>query len=177
MIGSNDTGFYRQGAITYLRVSGAFSMAWYPDAVVSWAPLNMGGQKINTLADPEAATDAVNLRTAEARYLPGPWFNFVPDPGWESNTIRYRLVGLTSLQIVGDIQAPLPANARARVGVLPEGARPSRNYRTPGICSSALLFGWALFELGPDGQLWTNWSLGDPPNNSVGSINAIIPMD
>jgi hypothetical protein len=177
MIGSNDTGFYRNGTITYLIASGGFSMAWHPNGIQLWGPLNMGNQRINAVGDPVANTDALNLRTAEARYLPGPWFDFIPDPGWLSSTIRYRLVGLTSLQIVGDIQAPLPAGARARMGVLPEGARPARNYRTAGICSSGVNFGWAMFEISPTGEIWVVWSIGDPPANGAGSINAIIPMD
>jgi hypothetical protein len=180
MIGSNDTGFYRQGQITYLIASGGFSMAWHATGIQAWLPINMGGQPILAVADAFADTDALNRRTADARYarLTNPWFDFTPDPGWLSSTIRFRVLDNgKNLQIAGDIQAPLPAGARARMGVLPEGYRPTRACRTAGICSSGVLFGWAMFEVGPSGEIWVVWSIGDPPANGIGSINAIIPMD
>jgi hypothetical protein len=179
MIGSNDTGFWRSGQLLYL--SGgveAQMMAWMPGLTVSWNPINMGGQVINTLGDGVAAQDALNLRTGDRLYGTGPWVNFVPDPGWTSNTIRHRLIdGARSLQVAGDIQAPLPVNARARVGILSEGYRPARNYRLPGVCSLGVNFGWAMWEISMNGEVWTVWSLGNPPEIGAGSINAMIPMD
>jgi hypothetical protein len=42
MIGSNDTGFWRSSTIVYLMASYGFAMAWTPNLIVSWLPLNMG---------------------------------------------------------------------------------------------------------------------------------------
>jgi hypothetical protein len=112
-----------------------------------------------------------------------PWYNFESDPGWLDNTIRYRImnIGLAStLQVIGDITAPLAANARARVGVLPEGYRPARSYRTSGTVlggPTGLIYAYAVWDITPTGELWTVWGIGSATNNSTGSINAIVPMD
>jgi hypothetical protein len=109
-----------------------------------------------------------------------PWFPFEPDPGWMNNTIRYRLmnIGLAStLQLIGDIQAPLPSQARARVGVLPAGFRPAYNYSTAGVVMSGLTYSWARFEVSVNGEVWTVWGTGSSDITSTGSINAIVPMD
>jgi hypothetical protein len=173
MLGSNDSGFWRNSTIVYLNVSGALCMGWTPDLAVSWVALNMGNKRIVSLDDPAASMDAVNLRT-----LAGPWANFVPDPGWLSNTLRYRLLdGGKSLQFDGSIQAPLPANARARIGVLPEGARPARAQRWPAVAAVGVTMGAALMETASDGQLWTQWAIGDAPNLGTVSVSATFALD
>jgi hypothetical protein len=112
-----------------------------------------------------------------------PWIDFPADPGWLDNTIRLRLLyigGSESLQVIGDITAPLAANARARVGVLPEGYRPARTYRTAGAVlggPTGVTWAYSLWEVGPTGELWTVWGVGSNTVNSTGSINAIVPMD
>jgi hypothetical protein len=111
------------------------------------------------------------------------WFDFAPDPGWLDNTIRYRLMnigGASTLQVIGDITAPLQANARARVGVLPQGYRPSRTYRSCGCVvggPTGLTYAYAIWEITAIGELWTVWGVGSNTVNSTGSINAILPLD
>lgn len=108
-----------------------------------------------------------------------PWIDFEPDPGWVDSTIRARVLNI-GLQVVGDIAAPLAANAKARVGVLPEGYRPARTYRTAGAVlggPTGVTWAYSLWEVGPTGELWTVWGVGSATVNSTGSINAIVPMD
>jgi hypothetical protein len=112
-----------------------------------------------------------------------PWHEFVSDPGWENNTIRYRIMNIgnaSTLQVIGDIAAPLPANARARVGVLPDGYRPARSYRTSGVVyggPTGLIYAYSVWEITPNGEVWTVWGIGTNTVNSTASINAILPMD
>jgi hypothetical protein len=111
------------------------------------------------------------------------WIDFEPDPGWMDNTIRMRLLnigGSPSLQIIGDIAAPLSANAKARVGVLPEGYRPTRTYRSPGTVlggPTGIIYAYAIWEITPTGEVWTVWGIGSTTANSIASISAILPMD
>ncbi|HEX3524855.1 MAG TPA: hypothetical protein VHT52_22555 [Stellaceae bacterium] len=114
------------------------------------------------------------------RAAAAPWWNFEADPGWTGNTIRYRIMnigGASTLQVIGAIQAPLPAQARARVGILPAGFRPAQNYSIAGTVMSGLTYGWALWELAPNGEVWTVWGVGSSGVTSTGSINAIVPLD
>jgi hypothetical protein len=88
--------------------------------------------------------------------------------------------GSSTLQVIGDISAPLPANQKARVGVLPEGYRPARSYRTSGVVlggPTGLTWAYAIWEITASGEVWTVWGVGSTPANSTGSINAIVPMD
>jgi hypothetical protein len=111
------------------------------------------------------------------------WVDFTPDPGWLDSTIRLRLLhigGSESLQVIGDIAAPLQANARARVGILPEGYRPARTYRMSGAVyggPTGVIYAYAVWEIASNGELWTVWGIGSSTANSTGSINAIVPMD
>ncbi|HEX3451273.1 MAG TPA: hypothetical protein VHS97_23670 [Isosphaeraceae bacterium] len=111
------------------------------------------------------------------------WVDFIPDPGWVDNSIRARImnIGLSStLQVIGDISAPLPANQKARVGILPEGYRPARTYRTSGAVvggPTGITWAYAIWEITATGEVWTVWGIGSSPANSTGSINAIVPMD
>jgi hypothetical protein len=108
------------------------------------------------------------------------WYDFEPDPGWTGNTIRYRIMNIggdSTLQVIGSIQAPLTAQARARVGVLPTGFRPAQNYSVAGTMLSSLTYSWSLWELGPTGELWTVWGIGSSGTTSTASINAILPLD
>ena len=109
-----------------------------------------------------------------------PWYNFEPDPGWTGNTIRYRIMNIgaaSTLQVIGDIQAPLGAQSRARVGILPTGFRPARNYRVAGVVLAGVTYGWSEWDIGPDGYVWTVWGVGSSTNTCTGSVNAIVPMD
>jgi hypothetical protein len=70
-IGDNATGFYRAGASLILSVSGTIYLQYLanPQEVMFARPLNMATQKISNVADAEVATDALNRRAADARYL------------------------------------------------------------------------------------------------------------
>jgi hypothetical protein len=69
-IGENSTGFYRTGNVMVLGVSGAFILQYTVDSMMMAAQIIMGNQRITTLADATQDQDALNRRTADARYLP-----------------------------------------------------------------------------------------------------------
>jgi hypothetical protein len=116
-----------------------------------------------------------------------PWYPFEADPGWTGNTIRYRIMNIggdSTLQVIGDIQAPLGSQSVARIGVLPTGFRPAQAwYRTAGIVQVGLTYSWASFEIrglaaaSDPGAIMTVWGIGSPPTIGMCSINAIVPMD
>lgn len=70
-IGAADdgTGFWRTGNFIVLSLQGQLSAAFTSTLSQFYAPINMLNNKIQTLADATAATDALNLRTGDARYL------------------------------------------------------------------------------------------------------------
>jgi hypothetical protein len=68
-IGDNATGFYRVGSALVVGLSGSMIMQWFADSLMVVVPLNMAVQKIYNVADATAAQDALNLRSADARYL------------------------------------------------------------------------------------------------------------
>ena len=109
------------------------------------------------------------------------WVDFQPDPGWSNNSIRARLINLgrsTTVQIIGDISGPLPSQARARVGNLPQGYYPPlRGYRDIGTVLFGVISSWAVWEILVDGSLFTVWGAGASGQTSTASINAILPMD
>lgn len=68
-IGDNATGFYRVSNVLAVTLSGQMIMQWFVDNLMFTVPVNMAIQRIYNLADPTAPQDALNLRTADARYL------------------------------------------------------------------------------------------------------------
>lgn len=69
-IGDESTGFFRVGTTLVLSVNGALTMQFLATATAMiTVPLSMALQKITSLADATAAGDALNVRTADARYL------------------------------------------------------------------------------------------------------------
>ena len=116
-------------------------------------------------------------------YLPARalWVDLIPDEdfGWRNNTIRARLMRLgqtLTLQVIGNIDAPLPGQQRWCVGFLPDGYAPSIPYSTIGALFIGATYGTADWEILPDGSLWTVWSLGNGVTVATGSINAVVPM-
>jgi hypothetical protein len=170
MIGDNATGFWRNQTVVYLNIGGGECMAWTPNMAVSWTPLDMGSNGITSLADPAQPQDAVNFRT-----LAGPWTNLVSDPGWAS-TLRFRRTG-PSLMLDGYAQGALPADAKARIGVLPEGSRPARMARLPAVATLGLAYGWAMLEITPDGGVWTQSAIGAPPSDVVVMASGVFALD
>jgi hypothetical protein len=71
-IGAADgTGFWRApGNVVGLAVAGSFVAAFASALAQFYQPLNMLTNKIQQLGDATTATDALNLRTADARYAP-----------------------------------------------------------------------------------------------------------
>jgi hypothetical protein len=179
MLGSNDTGFYRSGQSVWLNVAGVPNvMGFLPTTIAAAVPLHMGNRQINVVADPTAAQDALNLRSADARYAPRPgaWADFPSDPGYTLLTLRYRTVP-GGLQLSGEVGAPLPAQARARMGVLPDGVRPARMQRFPATVTVGLNVGMAAAEVLPDGSVWHQWTIGDSQIVGLLSMNVVIPLD
>jgi hypothetical protein len=170
------TGMGRSGTALAIGVQGALLLAVFTTGAQFYQPLSMLNNRITTLGDATTATDALNLRTADARYAPGPWTDFPADPGYTLVTLRYRTVA-DGLQLSGEVGAPLPAQARARMGVLPAGVRPARMQRFPATVAVGINVGMAAAEVLPDGSVWHQWTIGDAPNVGVLSMNAIIPLD
>jgi hypothetical protein len=162
-------------------VQGSALLAMFASGAQFYLPLNMLNNRITTIADATAAQDALNLRTGDARYVPlagVPWTAFPIDSGWTSVTLRYRVTG-TSLQLDGSASGPLGANARARLGVLPSTAWPASMHRVPAVVmvGTPANVGAAMVEVGADGQVWTQWTIGDSANPSPLSVAAIVPLN
>jgi hypothetical protein len=68
-IGDNATGFYRSGNVLIIGVSGSMVAQLFVDDWMMTVPLNMALQRIYNVANATADTDALNRRTADARYL------------------------------------------------------------------------------------------------------------
>lgn len=68
---ADGTGFWRApGNAVGLGVAGSFIAAFAPGLAQFYQPLNMLTNRIQQLGDATGATDALNLRTADARYAP-----------------------------------------------------------------------------------------------------------
>jgi hypothetical protein len=68
---ADGTGFWRApGNVVGLGVAGSFIAAFAPGLAQFYQPVNMLTNRIQQLGDATAATDALNMRTADARYLP-----------------------------------------------------------------------------------------------------------
>ena len=74
-VGDSGTGFYRAGAALILSVDGRMIGQFFSDSIMLTVPMtfvsavNLTGQRVTSLGDPTTATDALNLRSADARYL------------------------------------------------------------------------------------------------------------
>ena len=66
---ADGTGISRSGAALLFGVTNSPSLGLFPGGGQFYGPLNMLSNKITALADATAATDALNLRTGDARYL------------------------------------------------------------------------------------------------------------
>jgi hypothetical protein len=118
--------------------------------------------------------DHINAVDLLGPVVAGPWRDFPADIGWTS-TLRYRLVP-GGMQLAGLMQGPLPAGARARTGILPDGFRPAAVQVLPCVVTSGVLFGHGSFELWQDGQCWTWWSIGGEANSGI-FVSGIVAMD
>jgi hypothetical protein len=120
-VGDNATGWYRSGNVLVMSVSGAFVQQWLVDMVQMAVPIMMGGtNKITNLGDATAPQDALNLRTADARYaaIGSGGGNFLPISG---GTLTGELVtqpgtGIRDLGIgIGDNSTGFYRNGAALV--------------------------------------------------------------
>lgn len=69
-IGDNSTGFYRPtNSVLVASVSGEPVAQFMTATVAFFVPVNLGGNPISGVGDPTLSSDAVNLRSADARYL------------------------------------------------------------------------------------------------------------
>jgi hypothetical protein len=81
-VGGTDMGFYRTGSNLNIAAPGGTNIwTWAPGITISRQQLDMQSQTITGLADPTAATDALNLRTGDARYLAAGSGPFLPIAG------------------------------------------------------------------------------------------------
>ena len=97
-IGENSTGFYRTGGANSLlvtTVSGVIVMQIQPTLTAFFVSCNFTGKPINAVGDPILADDALNLRTADARYAPiGSGGDFLPTSGG-AMTGSIHMIGTT----------------------------------------------------------------------------------
>jgi hypothetical protein len=170
---ADGTGFNRTVNALSVGVQGAMAASFFNNASQFYGAVFMLGNRIQQVADAVAAADALNLRTADARYAPGPWQDFVPDPGWTS-FLRYRLVA-EGMQIEGAVEGALPANATGRLGILPAGYRPVRRQFLLGTVSVGLSIGWGTVYIESDGQMWTYWSIAGA--GSYIAVSSVVAMD
>ena len=69
-IGDNSTGFFRSGPGLLNVSAGGVGIAQFMTQVAAFfVPVNIGNNPINAVGDPANATDALNLRTGDSRYL------------------------------------------------------------------------------------------------------------
>lgn len=69
-IGDNSTGFYRPGpGLLNASVSGVNVSQFMTAVCAFFVPINVGNNVIQAVGDPANATDALNVRTGDSRYL------------------------------------------------------------------------------------------------------------
>lgn len=84
-----------------------------------------------------------------------PWEPFVPDQGWENNSLRHRLIwDGSSVQFSGRISGGIGANQQAQVGILAPIYRPviTKNF-VVSIYVTTISLGVGLLEIRPNGQV------------------------
>jgi len=107
---------------------------------------------------------------------PGPWAPLPVDPGWAFSDLRFRTIA-PGVQLEGSAAGVVPANARARVGVLPEGARPKQALRMAGVAGMGLQIGWAMFEIDTLGNVYVQGSVGDGTQTVFLSLSTLFALD
>jgi hypothetical protein len=98
-VGDNSTGFYRSGNLLITSVGGTIVMQLQAAMLAAFfVPINCTGQRLQAVGDPTAADDALNLRTADARYAPvGGGGDFLPLSGGNMTGDIY-MIGTTGPQ-------------------------------------------------------------------------------
>jgi hypothetical protein len=170
---ADGTGLSRAGNAIVMSVGGSTIFGTFAGSAQFYGQLSMLNNRLTQVANPTAAGDALNLRTGDERYAPGPWQDFVPDPGWTS-VLRYRLVA-EGMQIEGAVEGALPANATGRIGIFPAGYRPARRQFLMGTVSVGLSVGWGTSYIEADGQMFTYWSIAG--GASFIALNGVVAMD
>jgi hypothetical protein len=179
---SDGTGLSRSANAIVMSVQGSTIFGTFAGAAQFYGQLSMLGNRVTQVADPTAAGDALNLRTADARYVAavGPWQDFVGEPGWNA-LLRYRLTPL-GVQLEGGMQptVPLNANTDTLMGALPPGYRPQRRqwlaatlvFPTPPI---RYVFA-SVWAEATNGQLFTSWPEPSGGNAYV-AVSGVLTLE
>jgi hypothetical protein len=102
-LGDNSTGFYRSGNLLVTTVSGQIVMQIQPTITAFFISCNFTGKPVNGVGDPVLPDDALNLRTADARYAPAGGSNdFLPLTGGQM-TGDINMVGTTGPTVMAKI--------------------------------------------------------------------------
>ena len=102
-LGDNSTGFYRSGNLLVTTVSGQIVMQIQPTITAFFISCNFTGKPVNAVGDPVLPDDALNLRTADARYAPaGGSGDFLPLTGG-SMTGDLNMVGTTGPTVMAKL--------------------------------------------------------------------------
>ncbi len=118
--GDNATGFYRSGNTVVLSVGGQLYCQWLgsPPSFMMGVPLNMATQRITSLADPIAATDAVPRQYVDAAIAGIPQ----PPAGQRPNLRAYIPTEIAALlaapQTCLDINFPVADNSAKTIMVV-----------------------------------------------------------
>ena len=118
------TGIYRAGGTLGFSVNGVAQFQLMGALIAYFQPVNMGNFTIQSLGDPANATDALNLRTGDTRYMRsgGP---LIAPPGTaptdvglgvgDATTGFYRAGTSLALAALGDVHMLFNANRTAEV--------------------------------------------------------------
>jgi hypothetical protein len=102
-LGDNSTGFYRSGNLLVTTVSGQIVMQIQPTITAFFISCNFTGKPVNAVGDPVLPDDALNLRTADARYAPaGGSGDFLPLSGGQM-TGDINMVGTTGPTVMAKL--------------------------------------------------------------------------
>jgi hypothetical protein len=101
-LGDNSTGFYRSGNLLVTTVSGQIVMQIQPTITAFFISCNFTGKPVNAVGDPILPDDALNLRTADARYAPVGGGDFLPTTGG-SLTGDLNMIGTTGPTVMAKI--------------------------------------------------------------------------
>jgi Pectate lyase superfamily protein len=125
------TGLFRSGAAIVTAVQGQVAFAVFSGGTQFYGPQNLLDNRITTLGDATAATDAMNLRTGDARYLglaggalTGP-LTLASDP---TNNLQAATKQYVDVTATGSY-LPLSGGTLTGVLVLPQGSLSNSSLR------------------------------------------------
>ena len=179
---SDGTGLSRSANAIVMSVQGVTIFGTFAGSAQFYGQLSMLNNRLTQVGDATAAGDALNLRTADARYAVGPWRDFagVSEPGW-SAFLRYRLTPL-GVQLEGAMQPSISMNPNTDtlMGTLPPGYRPQRRQwlaATLVFPAPPIRYVFAsVWAEATNGQLFTSWPEGSGGGAYV-AVSGVLTLE